>query len=277
VSVGVSTNKLVQKGREVLEHEGLGSFAYKTVRYPFRPLLIPRAARRLRAAAAQAGSLDSLIQLSKTFNSDGITIEPWQVDSEIRALLTDMQPRRPKVLVEIGTASGGTLFLLAQTAAPGALLISIDLSRAMFGGGYARWRAPLYRSFAGQEQRIELIRGDSHDSATFERVVELLDGSAVDVLFIDGDHRYEGVKADFDRYGKLVAPDGIVAFHDIVPGETEFVGGVPDFWQEVKEGRDTRELVDDWDRGSCGIGVIYGREGSDDRVGAQTENAAAST
>ena len=277
MSVGVSTTRLIQKGKEVLEEEGVGSFAYKTVRYPFRPLLVPRASRRLRTAAAGAGSLDSLIQLSKTFNSDGITIEPWQVDSEIRALLTDMQARRPKVVVEIGTASGGTLFLLAQTAAPHALLISIDLPRAMFGGGYARWRAPLYRSFAGPNQRIELIRGDSHDAATFERVVELLNGAAVDVLFVDGDHRYEGVKADFERYGKLVAEDGIVAFHDIVPGETEFVGGVPNFWQEVRKGRDARELVDDWDRGSCGIGLIFGRGASDDRMGAEIKNAAPST
>lgn len=33
-------------------------------------------------------------------------------------------------------------------------------------------------------------------------------------MFIDGDHRYEGVKIDIDLYKDLLVPGGIVAFHD---------------------------------------------------------------
>ena len=29
------------------------------------------------------------------------------------------------------------------------------------------------------------------------------------MLFIDGDHSYEGVRADFERYGRLVRPGGL--------------------------------------------------------------------
>lgn len=36
----------------------------------------------------------------------------------------------------------------------------------------------------------------------------------IDVLFIDGDHSYEGVKLDFDLYSKLLSPRGIVIIHD---------------------------------------------------------------
>jgi cephalosporin hydroxylase len=34
------------------------------------------------------------------------------------------------------------------------------------------------------------------------------------LLWIDGDHTYEGVKADFDAWSSLVIPGGQVAFHD---------------------------------------------------------------
>jgi hypothetical protein len=36
----------------------------------------------------------------------------------------------------------------------------------------------------------------------------------IDLLFIDGDHSYEGVKKDFDLYSKLVSPHGIILIHD---------------------------------------------------------------
>lgn len=37
----------------------------------------------------------------------------------------------------------------------------------------------------------------------------------MDFLFIDGDHAYEGVKADFEMYSPLVRKGGLVALHDI--------------------------------------------------------------
>lgn len=37
---------------------------------------------------------------------------------------------------------------------------------------------------------------------------------AIDFLFIDGDHNYEGVKKDWDLYSALLKRDSIVVFHD---------------------------------------------------------------
>jgi hypothetical protein len=34
------------------------------------------------------------------------------------------------------------------------------------------------------------------------------------------------------------------------------VGGVPDFWREVKEGRRVREFVESWEQGGYGIGLL---------------------
>ncbi len=36
----------------------------------------------------------------------------------------------------------------------------------------------------------------------------------IDILFIDGDHSYEGVKKDFDLYSKLLNPNGVIMIHD---------------------------------------------------------------
>jgi Methyltransferase domain len=36
----------------------------------------------------------------------------------------------------------------------------------------------------------------------------------IDMLFIDGDHSYEGVKLDFELYSKLLSPKGIILIHD---------------------------------------------------------------
>jgi len=36
----------------------------------------------------------------------------------------------------------------------------------------------------------------------------------IDLLFIDGDHSYEGVKTDFELYSKLLTVNGIIVIHD---------------------------------------------------------------
>jgi len=84
-----------------------------------------------------------------------------------------------------------------------------------------------------------------------------LEGHKVDFLFIDGDHTYGGVKTDFEMYSSLVGKGGLIAFHDIVPGPPENVGGVPRFWSEIKPSFSYLELVKDWKQGGCGIGTIY--------------------
>jgi predicted O-methyltransferase YrrM len=78
----------------------------------------------------------------------------------------------------------------------------------------------------------------------------------VDFLFVDGDHEYEGVVKDYELYAPLVRPGGLIAFHDIVPGDEEVVGGVPRFWEELKGSHETTELVESLDQGGYGIGVL---------------------
>jgi cephalosporin hydroxylase len=234
----------------------------RAARRALRPVLVPVAIRRLRRQAARAGDLRGLLDVAYDFDLAGMRILPLQIRSEIEALLTELERLRPRVVVEIGTALGGTLFLLSRVAAPDALIVSVDLPGGPFGGGYPRWRAPLYRSFRGEGQRMELLRADSHEPATVERVRRIVDGATVDVLLIDGDHSYEGVAGDYERYEPLVRDGGLVAFHDIVDSTPEarahhhWVGGVPQFWRELSQGRERREFVEDPGQGYAGLGVL---------------------
>lgn len=188
----------------------------------------------------------------------GLKLEPNQVRSELHDFLLLVQELRPRAVVEIGTALGGTLFLLTRVAAPDAILVSVDLSSPRdlsFGGGNVAQRGPFYEAFALDDQRVHFLAGDSHDAATRAAIEQRLDGREVDVLFIDGDHSEAGVARDFELYADLVRDDGLIVFHDIVDGPAGLVGGVPSFWRRVKT-PSAQELVADPGQGGYGIGVL---------------------
>jgi len=185
------------------------------------------------------------------------SIMPAQVKEEILELLKVLMQYKPRSILEIGTARGGTLFLFSRIASPDAAIISIDLPSGPFGGGYLTWKIPIYHSFALPGQKLSLIRGDSHDLRTLKMVKRILGDRKFDFLFIDGDHTYEGVKKDFEMYGQLVEEGGIIAFHDIVPHPIETGCKVSKFWNEIKISYVHREIVKDWNQGWAGIGVIY--------------------
>ena len=42
----------------------------------------------------------------------------------------------------------------------------------------------------------------------------ILQDIKIDILFIDGDHSYKGVKLDFELYSKILSPKGIIMIHD---------------------------------------------------------------
>jgi predicted O-methyltransferase YrrM len=178
-------------------------------------------------------------------------IVPIQNREEILGLLRILKKARPRRLLEIGTAGGGSLFMFTRVAAADALIVSIDLPGGPFGGGYPEWKIPLYQAFPLPGQRLELIRDDSHAPAVLNRVTALLGEELLDFVFIDGDHTYDGVKQDYAMYGPLVKPGGCIAFHDI-----EYGPGVGRLWNELTIGRRFEEIRDTR-KPIYGIGVLY--------------------
>ena len=184
-------------------------------------------------------------------------IRPLQVRSEFLTLAEKVAQLQPKTVLEIGTAAGGSLFLFCCCSAPHATVISVDLPHGKHGGGYHWAKIPLYRKFARREQQLHLIRGDSHSSAVFDRVRSILRERKLDLLFIDGDHTYEGVKGDFERFSPLVRKGGMVVFHDIVEHPPETECAVDRFWNEVKTQFSHQEIIESPSQGWAGIGLLY--------------------
>jgi cephalosporin hydroxylase len=169
---------------------------------------------------------------------------------EFAALIRLLSERELNVVVEIGSAHGGTYWAWCRLATPTAHLVSVDLP------GNDAWDARV-RSYPGPTQTQTVIRADSHAPQT----VRSLDGlrGLVDLLFLDGDHSYDGVRADFENYAPLVKPGGLIAFHD-VESTNHPASQVDQLWTQLRDLYDSHEIidaVDDEQSGRYGIGVLF--------------------
>ncbi|SRR6266576_1954666 len=184
-------------------------------------------------------------------------IRPQQVPEELIGLYEIVSRLRPENALEIGTWAGGTLFMTCRVSDPRARIISVDLPGGRFGRGYVWPRKFVYRSFAKNNQALHLLRKNSHDVKTCDHVRSLLGGRLLDFLFIDGDHTYDGVRADFEMYSPLVRSGGIVAFHDIAKHPPAMECEVDRFWNEIKRKHRHEEIIKDSSQGWAGIGILY--------------------
>jgi predicted O-methyltransferase YrrM len=224
--------------------------------------LIHRALLCLRAYAGLRGlnrRTESLIDnprelVAECFSYTDAFLQPVQVQEEMVSLLEDVRKAKPRRVLEIGTCKGGSLYLWTRLAQPDATIVSVDLPGGKFGGGYSRLRTPIYRRFARAQQRLHLLRANSHLTGTLERVRQLFGGAEIDFLFIDGDHTYEGVKEDWEMYSPLVRKGGIIVFHDVAGnyGETQ----AKRCWDSIKVAFPHREYMLH-PEGLYGIGVLF--------------------
>lgn len=187
---------------------------------------------------------------------DGLNgaIRPIQKREEILGLGNLVEELEPKYIIEIGTAKGGSLFVICRSAPDDATIISIDLPFGRNGGGYPKWKEKYYSKFAKPGQKLHLLRGNSQSEAAFEEVKRILNGNKVDFMFVDGDHSYNGVKADYLKYKELLSDKGAICFHDILENRFDPTIDVARFWNEL-EGEKS-EIVEDYEQGNAGIGVI---------------------
>lgn len=117
----------------------------------------------------------------------------------------------PGTIVELGRFKGGSTFIFASAMPAGSRLWSVDLhvpeSPELTGDVLDRELADALERY-GLARNVELVVGDS-------RTVDL-PPAPFELLFVDGDHSYEGARADLERWGELVRPGGHVLFHDAV-------------------------------------------------------------
>jgi predicted O-methyltransferase YrrM len=153
---------------------------------------------------------------------------------------------KPKRLLEIGFAQGITNTLLNKFF-NFEEIVAVDV----FMGPAAGDMLAANLRF----KNLTLVCGDS----TAERAVRTATFlGPYDIVFIDGDHSYEGVMKDFENYGGLVAENGILVLHDIATPGT----GVPQAWQEITGtgNYDTEEFICTDHQRPFGIGIARLRD-----------------
>lgn len=185
-----------------------------------------------------------------------------QKNKELSSLIGLLKKRKLKTVVEIGTAKGGTFYAWCKIAQPNAKIISIDLPKGPFGGGYTLKDIEKFKKYKNNNQKLYFLRKNSQTQKTKNDLLKILKGEKIDFLMIDGDHRYSGVKKDWQLYSPLVKNNGVIAFHDIIVHPKIPKCTVHKLWEEIKKKFKYIEVIKDKkdDRGWGqwgGIGIIY--------------------
>lgn len=168
---------------------------------------------------------------------------------ELAATLAYVDMWRPRVVVEIGTADGGSAWAWAQLPTV-ARVISVD-----------RTITPLARGMADRlAGQLVLVEGDSTDPATVATVANLTALSAVGLVVIDGGHDYATALHDWTAYTDLAAPGALAVVHDTQGYPGNDTVQVPQLWAQLVSERPTLELVSH-PGGPWGTGIVWLPEG----------------
>lgn len=154
-----------------------------------------------------------------------------QCKISFRPLYNAMASINPKRILEIGFCKGGTSKMWQHLLPEDGLILAVD------EGLYSEY----WVDISGRPS-ITPVVGNSHAVSVLARVQPF---APFDAIFIDGDHSYEGVKADYNNYVPMVRSGGLVAFHD------HGHGPILQFWNELQV---PGKVVLD---GSLTIGMFY--------------------
>ena len=157
-------------------------------------------------------------------------------------------------ILEVGSRLGGTLYRMASVLAPNSMVVSVDFPMADGTPGIVDPEKNLRHNceqIAALGHHVELILGDSHSQGVVDKVREY---GPYDFGFIDADHSYEGVKADWENYGPMCR---VVGFHDI---DNSNEPGCIRLWRELKDKYRSTEIMHKHLGMRLGIGIIYREE-----------------
>ena len=156
----------------------------------------------------------------------------------LHRLVREMQP---ETVVEIGRFRGGSTVIIAAALERGALhSYDIDTRQERDGAELDRQLTGVLERY-GLTDRVRLHVADSKSAVP--------PPGPIDILFVDGDHSEEGVRADFEHWSPQLRPGGHLLFHDAV--------AAPDFVSPSVSGpaRVADSIGDDFER-QAGAGSI---------------------
>ena len=133
------------------------------------------------------------------------------------------------VVVEIGSYLGASSVCVASgLKGRGTLYCSDTWENDAMSAGSRHTYDEFRHNTARFQKNIVEVKGWSWDVVPTIRNLN----KCVDILFIDGDHSYDGVKKDWDLYSPFLVSGSIIIMHDI--GWAEGVKQVAREWVEPK-------------------------------------------
>ena len=184
-----------------------------------------------------------------------------QKDKELAGLIKEIQDANCTKYLEIGARQGNTFYDVMMSLPKGSIGVCVDLPAGAWGkSGTEKYLAKVVEELKKEGYKIHMILGDSTDPKVIEKIKSF---GPYDAALIDGDHRYEGVKKDWENYMPIV--NKIIAFHDIdgrgvvQKSNPDLIVEVPTLWDELKQKWLHKEFIDNEERPEApmGIGVIY--------------------
>ncbi len=141
---------------------------------------------------------------------------------------------RPRLVVELGTHNGVSFAAFCEAARRMSLptrCIAVDLWQGDAHAGY--YGEAVYRDLAGFIARNYPTIADLRRASFAEAREGVADGS-VDLLHVDGRHRYEDVREDYEGWRPKLSSRAVVLFHDVCETREDF--GVQRYWAELTVG-----------------------------------------
>lgn len=194
--------------------------------------------------------------------------------SEIIPLWELFIRQRPQVILEVGTAQGGTFASWCQLAPDNATLIAIDRDLndcwPRQGNQVNPMIAPLCQKMTeeggglhalkrrGSNQNIVAINGWTTDQAVKDQLSSQLGGRKLDWLFHDASHEADMARVDFEWLWPLIAEGGVFASHDIMPSDDPKCNK-KEWWDEAKKSTQhsaVYEFCGSSEDKSMGIGIL---------------------
>jgi len=159
---------------------------------------------------------------------------------------------KPKLIVELGTYKGTSLFSFAQAVKDSALKTEIHAIDA--------WEGDVHMGFYGSEiyhSVVDIVHRNYGQQQIrlckkyFDEAVKDFPNHSIDILHIDGTHTYEAVKNDYENWKNKVKLEGVILFHDILVADF----GVWKLWKEIKEEHPNYQYIDF--KHNYGLGVLF--------------------
>lgn len=166
-------------------------------------------------------------------------------EGELACLLALLNTMGPRVILEIGTWTGGSAWAFGQLPTA-ERIVTIDPSP----------QPQAKDTLAGLHCEATQLRMSSQLPDTYVAAGQLVKPDLADVLFIDGDHLYESARHDFETYSSLVRPGGLVVLHDTQGYPGVDLVQVPRLWAQIRPAYRTTELVDK-PGGPGGTGLVW--------------------